>query len=242
MKIFPAIDLKDGKCVRLAKGEYDKVTTYSDDPVMIAEQWISQGSLYLHIIDLDGARDGDMINFNKILEIRDKFPNIYIQVGGGIRSIESINKYLDIGINKVIIGTKILSNPDFLIDLNVETKNKIIVDLAIKNNTLTTDGWHNAASYKIKEFIQILEKYEITEIVVTDVNKDGMLDGINLNMIKEIISFTKIPLIASGGVSCLQDIIKLIEIRNKGLSGIIIGKALYENKIKISDILSLEGL
>ena len=242
MKIFPAIDLKDGKCVRLAKGEYDKVTTYSDDPVMIAEQWISQGSLYLHIIDLDGARDGDMINFNKILEIRDKFPNIYIQVGGGIRSIESINKYLDIGINKVIIGTKIISNPDFLFDLNNKIKNKIIVDLAIKNNKLTTDGWHNAAPYKIKDFIKILEKHNITEIVLTDVDKDGMLDGINLNMIKDIISFTKISLIASGGVSCLQDVIKLMAIKDKGLSGIIIGKAIYENKIKISDILSLEGL
>ena len=242
MKIFPAIDLKDGKCVRLAKGEYDKVTTYSDDPTMIAQEWINQGSLYLHIIDLDGARDGDMINFNKILEIRTKFPNVYIQVGGGIRSIESIKKYLNIGINKVIIGTKILSNPDFLIDLDTETKDKIVVDLAIKNNKLTTDGWHNASSYKIKEFIQILEKHQINEIVLTDVNKDGMLDGINFNMIKEIISFTKISLIASGGVSCLQDVIKLMAIKDKGLSGIIIGKAIYENKIKISDILSLEGL
>jgi|TARA_B100000959_G_scaffold128777_1_gene135118 phosphoribosylformimino-5-aminoimidazole carboxamide ribotide isomerase len=242
MKIFPAIDLKDGKCVRLAKGEYDKVTTYSDDPIMIAEEWVSQGSLYLHIIDLDGARDGTMINFNKISEIRNKFPDIYIQVGGGIRSIESINKYLNIGINKVIIGTKILSNPDFLFDLNNEIKSKIIVDLAIKNNKLTTDGWHNAASHKIKDFVRILEKHKITEIVLTDVNKDGMLDGINIDMIEDIISFTKIPLIASGGVSCTQDIVKLITIKDKGLSGVIIGKALYENKIKISDILSLEGL
>tara|TARA_B100001079_G_C16321887_1_gene475043 strand:+ start:200 stop:928 length:729 start_codon:yes stop_codon:yes gene_type:complete len=242
MKIFPAIDLKDGKCVRLAKGAYDKVTTYSDDPIMVAEEWISQGSSYLHIIDLDGARDGAMVNFNKISEIKSKFPDIYIQVGGGIRSIESINKYLNIGINKVIIGTKILSNPDFLFDLNNEIKSKIIVDLAIKNNKLTTDGWHNATSYKIKDFIRILEKHQIAEIVLTDVNKDGMLNGINLDMIEEIISFTKIPLIASGGVSCSRDIVKLMAIKDKGLSGIIIGKALYENKIKISDILSLEGL
>ena len=227
MRILPAIDIKDGKCVRLSKGDYSQVTKYFDNPIEVAEKWISQGSTSLHIVDLDGARDGTTVNFDIVKKIKAEFPDIYIQVGGGIRNNESIKKYLEINIDKVIVGTKVVNDPDFLSKINKEDASKLIVDLAVKENVLSVQGWNK------------LSKYNVSEIVYTDVSKDGMLEGINFSKIKEVISCSDIPVIASGGVTSMRDISNLLSLSHLGLSGIIIGKALYENTINLSDVIEV---
>ena len=239
MKIFPAIDLKDGKCVRLNKGDYKQVTHYSDNPLEMAETWISQGANNLHIVDLDGAKAGKPINFTIIEGIRKEFPNIFIQVGGGIRNQENINRYINAKIDKVIIGTKVVTDPEFIKKIDANILNRIVVDVAVKDEMLAVQGWNESSSYNIKEFISILNQNNISEIVFTDVSKDGMLQGINLEKIKEILNFSNIPLIASGGVTSIKDIENLKKLKDKGLSGIIIGKALYENKISLPEVIKI---
>jgi phosphoribosylformimino-5-aminoimidazole carboxamide ribotide isomerase len=239
MKILPAIDLKDGKCVRLNKGDYKQVTHYSNNPLNMAETWIRQGANNLHIVDLDGAKAGKPINFAIIESIRKEFPNLFIQVGGGIRNQENIDKYIDVGIDKVIIGTKVIADPEFIKKINANLLNKIIVDVAVKDEMLAVQGWNESSSYNINEFIKILEQNSISEIVFTDVSKDGMLQGINLEKIKEIINFSNIPLIASGGVTSIEDIQNLKKLAGSGLSGIIIGKAIYENKISLPEAIKI---
>ena len=239
MKIFPAIDLKGGKCVRLNKGDYKQVTHYSDNPLNMAETWIRQGANNLHIVDLDGAKAGKPINFTIIESIRKEFPNLFIQVGGGIRNQENIDRYIDVGIDKVIIGTKVIADPEFIKKINANLLNKIIVDVAVKDEMLAVQGWNESSSYNINEFIKILEQNSISEIVFTDVSKDGMLQGINLEKIKEIINFSNIPLIASGGVTSIKDIQNLKKLADNGLSGIIIGKAIYENKISLPEVIKI---
>lgn len=242
MKLLPAIDILDGSCVRLNKGKYSQVTKYSDDPISIASQWHEIGIKNIHIVDLNGAKTGSLTNFSVIEKIRETFADFYIQVGGGIRSLESIGKYINSGIDRVIIGTKALSSPDFLQSVPKHLKEKIIIDVAINNNILATDGWVEKSKITIIDFIKQLEMNEIRELVVTDITKDGMLSGINKDLYSKMSSLTKISIIVSGGVTTLADIDEIISMKDKGISGIIIGKAIYENKIKILDLVKLEGI
>ena len=241
MKILPAIDIKEGKCVRLAKGDYSQVTHYFDNPLDVAKKWIDQGSMNLHIVDLDGAKSGKTINYNIIAEIRNSYPDIYIQIGGGIRDIESINKYINIGVNKVIVGTRVVSDPSFLKRIPSDSKEKVIIDLAVKDGKLAVHGWNNSSDFTLQEFIKILESNNIQEIVFTDVSKDGMLEGMNFSEISNILSFSSIPLIASGGVTSIDDIKYLCGMNEIKISGVIIGKALYENKINLKDAIKLSN-
>ena len=241
MKILPAIDIKEGKCVRLAKGDYSQVTHYFDNPLDVAKKWIDQGSMNLHIVDLDGAKSGKTINYNIIAEIRNSYPDIYIQIGGGIRDIESINKYINIGINKVIVGTRVVSDPSFLKIIPSDIKEKVIIDLAVKDGKLAVHGWNNSSDFTLQDFIKILESNNIQEIVFTDVSKDGMLEGMNFSEISNILSFSSIPLIASGGVTSIDDIKYLCGMNEIKISGVIIGKALYENKINLKDAIQLSN-
>ena len=241
MKILPAIDIKEGKCVRLAKGDYSQVTHYFDNPLDVAKKWIDQGSMNLHIVDLDGAKSGKTINYDIIAEIRNSYPNIYMQIGGGIRDIESINKYINIGINKVIVGTRVVSDPSFLKRIPSDIKEKVIIDLAVKDGKLAVHGWNNSSDFTLQDFIKILESNNIQEIVFTDVSKDGMLEGMNFSEISNILSFSSIPLIASGGVTSIDDIKYLCGMNEIKISGVIIGKALYENKINLKDAIQLSN-
>ena len=240
MKILPAIDILDGLCVRLNSGKYSQVTKYSDDPLSIASKWHKSGIRNIHIVDLNGAKTGELSNFSVISKIRDLSDDLYIQVGGGIRTQESIHRYISLGIDKVIIGTKALTSPEFLQSLPINLKEKVIIDIAMNNNILATDGWVEKSETNIIDFVRQLETNQITELVVTDISKDGMLSGINKNLYNHISSLTEIPIIASGGVTTLADIQEIISMKDKGFSGIIIGKAIYENKIKISDLVKLE--
>ena len=241
MKILPAIDIKEGKCVRLTKGDYSQVTHYFDNPLDVAKKWIDQGSMNLHIVDLDGAKSGKTINYDIIAEIRNSYPDIYMQIGGGIRDIESINKYINIGVNKVIVGTRVVSDPSFLKRIPSDIKEKVIIDLAVKDGKLAVHGWNNSSDFTLQDFIKILESNNIQEIVFTDVSKDGMLEGMNFSEISNILSFSSIPLIASGGVTSIDDIKYLYGMNEIKISGVIIGKALYENKINLKDAIKLSN-
>ena len=241
MKILPAIDIKECKCVRLNKGDYSQVTHYFYNPLDVAKKWIDQGSMNLHIVDLDGAKSGKTINYDIIAEIRNSYPDIYMQIGGGIRDIESINKYINIGVNKVIVGTRVVSDPSFLKRIPSDIKEKVIIDLAVKDGKLAVHGWNNSSDFTLQDFIKILESNNIQEIVFTDVSKDGMLEGMNFSEISNILSFSSIPLIASGGVTSIDDIKYLCGMNEIKISGVIIGKALYENKINLKEAIKLSS-
>ena len=241
MKLLPAIDILNGSCVRLNKGKYNEITTYSNDPLAIATKWYEIGIRNIHIVDLNGAKTGELTNFPIINRIRESLSDLYIQVGGGIRTRESVDKYLKSGIDKIIIGTKALTSPEFLGSIPLDLRKRIIVDVAMNNNVLASDGWIEKSEINIVDFIKKLETNNITELVVTDISKDGMLSGINQALYKKISSLTEIPIIVSGGVTTLEDVHEIISMRDKGLSGIIIGKAIYENRIKISDLVKLES-
>ena len=241
MKILPAIDLKDGKCVRLSMGDYSQVRNYDFNPLELAMNWVDSGVKNLHIVDLDGAKDGKLSNFETIQKIRKQIPNLYIQMGGGIRSLGDVQKYLDIGLDKVIIGTKAMSDPTFLDEFDSFTKNKIIIDMAVKDGNMAIQGWNQSSELDVDSFINYIETQQICEVVLTDVSKDGMLSGVNFDLINEVLLKTEIPIIASGGVTTIDDIEKLILLTKKGLSGVIIGKAIYESRIKINDLIMLES-
>ena len=241
MKILPAIDLKDGKCVRLSMGDYSQMKNYDSNPLELAMNWVDSGVKNLHIVDLDGAKEGKLSNFETIQKIRKQIPNLYIQMGGGIRSLADVQKYLDIGLDKVIIGTKAMSDRTFLDELDSVTKNKVIIDMAVKDGNMAIKGWNQSSVLDIDSFINYIETQQICEVVLTDVSKDGMLSGVNFDLINEVLLKTEIPIIASGGVTTIDDIEKLILLTKKGLSGVIIGKAIYESRIKINDLIMLES-
>ena len=218
MKILPAIDLKGGKCVRLSMGDYSQVKNYDFNPLELAMNWADNGVKNLHIVDLDGAKDGKLSNFETIQKIRKQIPNVYIQMGGGIRSLGDVQKYLDIGLDKVIIGTKAMSDRTFLDELDSVTKNKVIIDMAVKDGKMAIQGWNQSSALDIDSFINYIETQKICEVVLTDVSKDGMLGGVNFDLINEVLSKTEISIIASGGVTTIDDIEKLILLTKKGLS------------------------
>ncbi len=236
MIIYPAIDILDGKCVRLSKGDYSKKKIYSDDLVNIADDWIKNGSKFLHLVDLDGAKSGKPNNLDNILDIRERYPEVFIQVGGGIRNIETIEKYISYGINRIILGTKILKNKEFIISLNKDLRKYIAIDIAIKDGILCGDGWEKSEEIDISSFIQYLEQKGISMFVITDIGKDGMMQGINQSSITEVLSYISTKAIISGGVTTLKDVKSILALNeyNK-INGMIIGKALYEKRINLAE-------
>jgi len=236
MIIYPAIDILDGKCVRLSKGDYSKKKIYSDDLVNIADDWIKNGSKFLHLVDLDGAKSGKPNNLDNILDIRKRYPEVFIQVGGGIRNIETIEKYISCGINRIILGTKILKNKEFIISLNKDLRKYIAIDIAIKDGILCGDGWEKSEQIDISSFIQYLEQKGIGMFVITDIGKDGMMQGINQSSITEVLSYISTKAIISGGVTTLSDVKSILALNeyNK-IDGMIIGKALYEKRINLAE-------
>lgn len=238
MIIYPAIDIIDGKCVRLTKGDYSQKTVYSNNLRDIAASWVEAGSKYLHIVDLDGAKAGSTVNLKNIIEIRRSFPNIFIQVGGGIRDTNSIEKYLSHGVDRIILGTKILKNKEFIYTLDKATRKSLAIDIAIKNGALAGDGWENTENEDVESFIKFLESYDIEMFVITDISKDGMMQGINKKSIDSVIKFITTRAIISGGVTSKQDIKSILNMNKEIIDGMIIGKALYENKILLSEAIN----
>lgn len=234
MILFPAIDIKNKQCVRLIQGDFNQMTIYHKDPVEVAKAFESEGATFLHIIDLDGAKQGEQINLEVITTIA-KTLSIPIQVGGGIRTIDSAKSLLDVGVSRVIIGSMAIDAFDVLESLVQKYPNQVIVSIDAKQRKVATQGWQHQTLIPVEQLIKKLESIGIDTIVYTDIDKDGMLQGPNLEDYKFLSSITHMNIIASGGVTTLQDIKSLNDI---GLYGAIIGKSIYEGKITVKEALS----
>ncbi len=235
MIIFPAIDIKDGNCVRLKQGKFDELDVYFDNPVEVAQKWESKGAEFIHIVDLDGAKDGKSKNYDIIANIA-KTVNIPIQVGGGIRSEEAVKNLLDAGVNRVILGTAAVNDEKFLREMAEKYGEKIVVSVDAKDGIVAVDGWINLSTIRSEEFVKTLDEIGVKTIVYTDIAKDGMMQGPNFDIYKEVSEISDIDVIASGGVSSIDDVKKL---KSMDMYGTIIGKALYIDKIKLEDALEV---
>jgi phosphoribosylformimino-5-aminoimidazole carboxamide ribotide isomerase len=232
--IIPAIDLIDGKCVRLTRGSFRTLRKYFDDPLKAAEKWKYEGADWLHIIDLDGARTGRQQNLKWALEIKQKI-DIKIQYGGGIRNHERIRNILDEGIDKVILGTAAIENEDFLKESISGYKNRVVISLDYGSSGIVfKNGWQKESAVSIFESIKKVEQSGAGEVIVTDISRDGTLKGVNIEFIKKILESSGMKFIIAGGVGRIEDIANLKKIENMGISGVIIGKALYEGKNRIN--------
>ena len=235
MKIIPAIDIQNGNCVRLRQGDFAQETIFDKNPLNIAHKWVDEGAERLHLVDLDGARLGSPINLDIISSICKKFPSIPIQIGGGIRDLKTAENYLLAGATYIIIGTKAVEEPKFVKELCKKFPGNIIVGVDAKNGEVATDGWESVSDKNAIELSKEFENIGVSEIVYTDIEKDGMMKGLNMDATLNLAKSVNIPIIASGGVSCLDDIRKMKPYINSGISGIIIGRALYEKTITIKE-------
>jgi phosphoribosylformimino-5-aminoimidazole carboxamide ribotide isomerase len=235
MLLIPAIDLKDGKCVRLRQGRMEETTVFSDDPVAMAARWVEAGARRLHLVDLNGAFEGRPVNAHVIRRIADAFPELPIQVGGGIRDEATVDTYLNAGVRFVIIGTKAVKDPYFVSDLCLEYPGHVIVGLDARDGKVAVDGWSKLSRHDVIDMAQIFERDGVEAIVYTDISRDGMMQGVNIEATVELARAVSIPVIASGGISSLTDIRALCEVRQEGIMGAIIGRALYEGDIDLAE-------
>lgn len=238
MLIIPAIDIMGGKVVRLEKGDFNKEKVYSDDPVQIARKWEEEGAELLHIVDLDGAREGKIKNQETIAGI---IKNIKVpcEIGGGIRDKSDVEYFLKNGAKRVVLGTRAFEDPMYLEELVGEFKEKIVVGVDFSGNEVVKKGWQEATGLSPMFIVQEMQKMGVKTIVVTDISVDGTLKGPKIDRLKQILNAVDISVIASGGISSLQDIKKLKEIKNKNLEGVIVGKALYEGRFDLKEAIKL---
>jgi phosphoribosylformimino-5-aminoimidazole carboxamide ribotide isomerase len=238
MLVIPAIDLKGGQCVRLLQGKRDEVTTYSNDPVSTAKRWESYGARLLHVVDLDGAFTGSQRNFNAIVKIRESV-KIVMEVGGGIRNIGNMINLFSAGIDRVVIGTAAIEDPEFLTSSCRKYPGRILIGIDAKDGMVAIKGWEEVTSVNARELAKRLELIGIAGIIYTDISRDGMLSGPNLEAVREMVESVKIPVIASGGVSGIEDIKNLVKIRN--LWGVITGKAIYAGTLNLQEAIRIAG-
>ncbi len=235
MLLIPAIDLKDGKCVRLRQGRMEDETIFAHDPLEMAQKWVDAGARRLHLVDLNGAFAGKPVNAEVIHRIAEAFPDVPIQVGGGIRDEDTVQAYLDAGVQYVIIGTKAVSTPHFVNDLCMEFPAHIIVGLDAKDGKVAIDGWSKLSHHSVVDLAKRFEDDGVEAIIYTDIGRDGMMKGVNLESTVALAEAITIPVIASGGVSTLEDIRALAAKQDSGIMGAIIGRALYEGTIDLAE-------
>tara|TARA_B110000971_G_scaffold60646_1_gene61875 strand:- start:148 stop:873 length:726 start_codon:yes stop_codon:yes gene_type:complete len=235
MKIFPAIDIKDKKCVRLIKGDFARKTEYVTSPVDQAGKYKDYGFKNVHIVDLDGALTGNTVNLNIIQEIVAKY-DLQIEVGGGIRSLESIKKYVDAGVEKVILGSAAIKNKEFLKEACDKFKNKIALGLDAKKGNLSVSGWKEDLNIRTLDFLKNVKNHGVSRLIYTDIDRDGTKESPNLEETIKVANVSSCPVIISGGVSSLNDIKKAKELCNKNIEGIIVGKAIYDGDIKLEEL------
>ena len=235
MIIFPAIDIKDGKCVRLIKGDFNQMTSYKNSPIDQAKIYFKSGFRNIHIVDLDGALQGKPSNSNIIKEILKNF-ELKIQIGGGIRTIDDIDNWIKSGVDKVIVGTAAVENKDLLKTACTKFKNKIALALDVKDGFIFLSGWKKQTNILAANFVKEVENYGVSRIIYTDINKDGTKKGPNIKDTVELSNKTKIPFIISGGISSIEDIKKINSLNNPNIEGVIVGKSIYDGDIKINDL------
>ena len=238
MEIIPAIDMMDGKCVRLVQGKFDQATIFSDDPAEIAQKWANQGASRLHLVDLNGSRFGapqEIESIKKILAAV-KLP---VQIGGGIRTLETARKMLDIGVERVIIGTSAALDNNLAETLFNELGEHVILGLDARDGYVAIKGWEETTREEAIEFAQRMQALGARRVIYTDISRDGMLQGVNIPAMRKMAESLDIPVIASGGVSNIDDIINLKELENAGVEGVILGKALYTGALTLADALAI---
>ena len=231
MLIIPAIDIKDGKCVRLRQGDMEQETVFSDDPVAIAGRWVEAGARRLHLVDLNGAFAGKPVNASVVEAIAREFPELPIQVGGGIRDAETVQTYLDAGVSYVIIGTQAVTVPHFVNDLCLEFPGHIIVGLDAKDGKVAVDGWSKLSKHDVIDMAKHFEQDGVEAIVYTDISRDGMMSGVNIEATVRLAQSIHIPVIASGGITNIDDIRRLCEVADEGIIAAITGRAIYEGSL-----------
>jgi len=235
MKIFPAIDIKDKKCVRLVKGDFDNKTEYKMSPIEQAEEYKDHGFKNLHIVDLDGALTGETVNLNIIQEIVTKF-DFKIEIGGGIRNLESIKRYSDSGVEKVILGSAVIKDKNFLKEACLQFPDKIALGLDAKDGYLSVSGWKENSNQLTLDYLKEVNDYGASRLIYTDINRDGMKQSPNFEETSKVADVADCPVIISGGVSSIEDIKKAKELNNQNIEGIIVGKAIYDGDIKLDQL------
>lgn len=235
MLIIPAIDLKDGQCVRLRQGLMEDSTVFSDDPVAMAAQWVAAGARRLHLVDLNGAFAGEPVNGEVVRAIARAYPKLPIQIGGGIRSLETIDAYLSAGVSYVIIGTQAVRDPEFVVSACQAFAGHIIVGLDAKNGQVATDGWAEVSNVLATDLARQFDRAGVSAIVYTDIARDGMMQGVNVEQTVEMAKASSIPVIASGGITNMTDIKALAAVASSGICGAITGRAIYEGTLDVSE-------
>lgn len=235
MLLIPAIDLKDGKCVRLRQGRMEDATVFSDDPVAVAKRWVDAGAHRLHLVDLNGAFEGRPVNRAAIEAICRAFPDLPIQVGGGIREEDTVEAYLELGVQYVIIGTKAVSAPHFVQDLCLNFPGHIIVGLDAREGKVAVDGWSKLSRHDVIDLARHFENDGVSAIIYTDIGRDGMMSGVNVEATVRLAEAVQIPIIASGGITNLDDIRKLCAVTESGITGAITGRAIYEGTLDFAE-------
>jgi phosphoribosylformimino-5-aminoimidazole carboxamide ribotide isomerase len=239
MLIIPAIDLKDGECVRLKQGRMEDATTFSSDPVAVAKRWVDAGARRLHLVDLNGAFEGRPINGEIVRAIAKAYPKLPIQIGGGIRSLDTIEEYISSGVCYVIIGTQAIKNPDFVREACAQFEGQIMVGLDAKEGWVATDGWAEVSSINVLDVARELAPVGVSAFVYTDIARDGMMQGVNIEATVRLAKATEIPVIASGGITNLEDIKALASVarteQGGGINGAITGRAIYEGTLDVKE-------
>ena len=235
MKIFPAIDIKDKKCVRLIKGDFNNKTEYETSPIDQAGKYKDYGFKNLHIVDLDGALTGKTVNLDIIKEISNQY-DLKIEIGGGIRTLDSVKKYIDAGVEKVILGSGAIKNKEFLKKACIKFKNRIALGLDTKDGNLFVSGWKESLNFKATDYLKEINDFGVSRIIFTDINRDGMKTSPNYEATINIAKISNCPVVISGGVSSINDIKKAKELNNKKIEGIIVGKAIYDGDIKLDEL------
>jgi len=235
MLLIPAIDIKQGKCVRLRQGIMEDSTEFGDSPVGMADKWVALGAKRIHIVDLDGAFAGKPANAEVVHEIAERHPEVPIQIGGGIRDEKIIEAYLKVGVHYVIIGTRAANEPNFISEIATEYSKHIIVGLDAKDGKVAIDGWAKLSKHNVIDLAQHFEEDGVNAIIYTDIARDGMMQGVNIEATKKLAESVKIPIIASGGVTNMQDLVELQKIEESGVQGVITGRAIYEGSLEFAE-------
>jgi phosphoribosylformimino-5-aminoimidazole carboxamide ribotide isomerase len=234
MLIIPAIDIKGGKCVRLFQGMEGTETVFGEDPVSIARRWEAEGAHLLHVVDLDGAFSGEPVNFTLVASIAEEV-SIPIQVGGGIRTVDSVKRYLDVGVSRIVVGTAAFNDRDFLQRACEEFPGRVVIGIDTKDGKVAVKGWKEVVELNAEGFINDLKQLGIPLVIHTDVSRDGTLGGVNIKSLREFLSISTLPVVASGGVSSVEDLEQLSRLSGMGLAGVILGKSIYTGKISLKE-------
>ncbi len=240
MKIFPAIDIKDKKCVRLLKGDFNNQTTYEQSPFDQALKYKDVGLLNLHIVDLDGALSGELVNLDIIENIIKKL-NISVEIGGGIRSIDKIQAYMDVGVDKIILGSAAIKNPDFLRQACEKFNGKIALGLDARKGRLSVSGWKETTNQTAEDYLKTVNGFGFSRVIYTDIDRDGTKTEPNIEETLSIAKISSAPVVVSGGISSIDDIKKIKNLKNLNIEGVIVGKAIYDGDINLNDLIELEN-